>query len=87
MFYAPQVQRGALRTVVAGRGRTYRPVRAMATAAPEHNRDKVTKKVFFDMEIGGQPAGVFAPLLVLKHCQCLLAAIVSDHIARRLHMP
>eukprot|EP00775_Hariotina_reticulata_P009478 gene9478-9642_t len=46
-----------MRTVVAGRGRTYRAVRAMATAAPEHNRDKVTKKVFFDMEIGGQPAG------------------------------
>lgn len=35
------------------------PVRAMATAAPSHNPQAVTKKVFFDMEIGGNPAGEY----------------------------
>jgi hypothetical protein len=32
-------------------------VRSMATAAPSHNPTAITKKVFFDMEIGGNNAG------------------------------
>jgi hypothetical protein len=51
----------------------------MATAAPEHNRDKVTKKVFFDMEVGGQPSGVFELSLVLKQSLCLAAAVLVYH--------
>jgi len=37
------------------------PVRAMASQAPSHNPGAVTSKVFFDMEIGGNNAGVPAP--------------------------
>ncbi|KAF8073224.1 GapC [Scenedesmus sp. PABB004] len=54
-----QVQRAALRgsarAVRAGRAAAA-PVRCMATA-PSHNPGAVTKKVFFDIEIGGQKEG------------------------------
>eukprot|EP00878_Enallax_costatus_P001248 GHUV01001392.1.p1 GENE.GHUV01001392.1~~GHUV01001392.1.p1 ORF type:complete len:205 (+),score=59.89 GHUV01001392.1:146-760(+) len=53
-----QIQRGALRTscvrVNRATGRSFTAVRCMATA---QNKDAIKQKVFFDMEIGGQPAG------------------------------
>jgi hypothetical protein len=45
----PALQRAAASRLVT--------VRAMATAGPSHNPTAITKKVFFDMEIGGNAAG------------------------------
>ncbi|WIA29790.1 hypothetical protein OEZ86_012264 [Tetradesmus obliquus] len=55
-----QMQRSVLRSSVrvnrAAAGRAFAPVRCMA-AAPSHNPTAVTKKVYFDISIGGQPEG------------------------------
>ncbi|KAF6252786.1 cyclophilin-like domain-containing protein [Scenedesmus sp. NREL 46B-D3] len=55
-----QVQRSMLRSSVrvnrAAAGRAFAPVRCMASSAG-HNPTAVTKKVYFDISIGGQPEG------------------------------